>query len=304
MAMPRARAAAGALLLLLALAGCEAGTRLRLLHDGIGRSAVLDLPPPAAGPRPLLIVLHGALLDGGEARAELRLGRRAAQAGMGLAFPDAAAPLWNDLSLARAVPAMGGAADDIGFLDALVARLVAEGRADPRAIHLAGISNGGMMALRYACTRADRLASLMLVMATMAREDAAACRPARPLPVLMLAGTADPVTRWDGQVAMAGLVPLQQRMSVPESFDFWRAANGCAGPVASRPLPRRGGAYAPGVVLHEAGGCVPTLLYEVRGGGHRLPGDDWPLLAWLGPATFDLDPAALLLGFARSATPP
>ena len=54
-------------------------------------------------------------------------------------------------------------------------------------------------------------------------------------------------------------------------------------------------------MVHAAGGCaggVNTLLYEVRGGGHRLSaGDDWTLLRLLGRASPDIDPGALLLEF-------
>ncbi|WP_270939193.1 hypothetical protein, partial [Falsiroseomonas oryzae] len=68
-------------------------------------------------------------------------------------------------------------------------------------------------------------------------------------------------------------------------------------------LPRRGRAAAPGVLVHRATGCrdgAATLLYEVRGGGHRLPGHDgWPLMALLGPTTLDADASELMLGFAR-----
>ena len=45
--------------------------------------------------------------------------------------------------------------------------------------------------------------------------------PARPLPVLMVAGTADPVVRWTGEVELlGGFATLQRRMSVPASFGF------------------------------------------------------------------------------------
>ena len=57
----------------------------------------------------------------------------------------------------------------------------------------------------------------------------------------------------------------------------------------------------PDVLAHAATGCageVRTLLYEVRGGGHRLlAGDDWTLLRLLGRASSDIDPGALLLEF-------
>jgi poly(3-hydroxybutyrate) depolymerase len=110
------------------------------------------------------------------------------------------------------------------------------------------------------------------------------------------------VVRWTGEVELAGTATMQRRMSVPASFGFWRAANGCSGLAPARPLPRRGRGTQPDVLVHAASGCaggVATLLYEVRGGGHRLTtGDDWTLLRLLGRASPDIDPGALLLEFA------
>ncbi len=319
-----ARAIAAALAALLLPACADGGTRLSVVsRDGIERQATVDRPAGAAGPRPLLVFLHAGLLSGASTRGELEMAAMAREAGVALAFPDAEGLFWNDGSLSRALsPVFSPVGDDLGFLDALIAALVADGTADPAAVHIAGVSNGGMMALRYACARADRLASVAVFLATMPLEAEQECRPARPLPVLMVAGTADPVVRWTGEVSLLGGVgTLQRRMSVPETFGFWRRANRCAGGLApARPLSRRDGrgGSRPDVLAHAALGCaggVSTALYEVRGGGHRLTaGDDWTLLRLLGRASPDLDPGALLLefvldpgrvpGLARAGPPP
>jgi polyhydroxybutyrate depolymerase len=307
-AAARAAAALAGLATLLPLPACDGGgARLSVVSRGVERRATVDRPAarPAGAPRPLLVVLHAGLLSGASTRDELEeLPAMARRAGVALAFPDAESLFWNDGSFSRALPrALSPAGDDLAFLDALIAALVAEGTADPAAVHLAGVSNGGMMALRYACARAERLASVAVFLATMPPEAERDCRPARPLPFLLVAGTADPVVRWTGEVALpGGLATLQRRMSVPDTFDFWRRANRCAGGAApARPLPRRGRGSEPDALVHAAVGCaggVRTLLYEVRGGGHRLSaGDDWTLLRLLGRATPDIDPGALLLEF-------
>ena len=296
--------AMAALAALLLLPACDGGARVSVVSHGIERRATVDRPATSAGPRPLLVVLHAGLLSGAQTRSELEgLPAMAREAGVALAFPDAQSLFWNDGSLSRALPAaLSPAGDDLGFLDALIAALVADGTADPAAVHMAGVSNGGMMALRYACARADRIASVAVFLATMPPEAEKECRPARPLPVLMVAGTADPLVRWTGEVELAGTATMQRRMSVPASFGFWRRANGCSGLAPARPLPRRGRGSQPDVLVHAASGCaggVATLLYEVRGGGHRLTtGDDWTLLRLLGRASPDIDPGALLLEFA------
>ena len=289
------------LALALLLPACDTGARLSVVSGGVERSATIDRPASRGGPRPLLVVLHPATLSGEATRSELAMAERAGRAGVVVVFPDAEGPFWNDGSLSLALPRMFSGEHDLGFLDALIAALVANGTADPAAVHIAGISNGGMMAMHYACQRAGRIASVAVFMATMPLESERECHPARPLNVLMVAGTEDPVVRWTGEVTLGGLATLQQRMSVPESFAFWRRANGCAGLAPARALPRRGALSEPQMHLHAATGCaggVSTLLYEVRGGGHILPGSDaWPSFWLLGRATPDIEAADLLLAF-------
>jgi polyhydroxybutyrate depolymerase len=281
------------LLLTLLLAGCG-GERLRMGYRG----AVMDRA--ATAPAPTIVVLHGAWLSGQEMREMLRLSAPAGAAGFTVVYPDAGGVLWNDGATAAPMPGLLSAADDVGFLDALLDRLIAERIADPARIHLAGLSSGGMMAARYACLRAGRLASLVIFAATQAAQP---CAPARPLPVLIAAGTDDPVVRWDGGVMFGQFFEMERRMPVPEGFAAWRAANGCTGLAAPVALPRRGGMEEPDVLVHRATGCrgdVATLLYEIRGGGHRLPGrDDWPLLRLFGRATPDIEAGEIILDFAR-----
>jgi polyhydroxybutyrate depolymerase len=284
------------ILLLLLLAGCGG----EWIEMPAGRSAVLDRAP-APGPAPIIVVLHGAALSGSTTRDMLDLPAMAREAGYAVVFPNAAGPFWNDEALRARLPGLLSATDDIGFLDALLDRLIADGIADPARIHLAGISNGAMMALRYACARTGRIASLVLFKATL--PFAPPCAPSRPLPVLLAAGTDDPMVGWDGTVGFAPMIEVERRNSVPETFAFWRAANRCAGVAAPEELPRGAGTEAPFVVLHRATGCAPgatTLLYEMRGVGHRLPGQgDWLLMRLFGPTTMDVEASALMLAFAR-----
>jgi polyhydroxybutyrate depolymerase len=279
--------------------GEEAGERITIRCDGAERGVLLNRAEGVAGPAPLIILLHGAALSGSLTHRNLRLPALARRAGLALAFPDAEGLLWAEGSLDRAAPGLHAGHDDIAFLDALIGQLVADGIADAQAIHLAGISNGGMMAMRYAAERGERLASVMAFLATLPREAETAREPDQPVPFLMLAGTADPVVGWDGEVRLAGRL-IQRRRSVPETFAAWRRANRCTGLAASEILPRRGAADAPDVVLHAATGGTETRLYEVRGGGHRMPGGaDLSPLRLLGRATPDVDADALMLGFAQ-----
>ncbi|MFN7903388.1 MAG: alpha/beta hydrolase family esterase, partial [bacterium] len=153
---------------------------------------IIDRPATAPGPLPTIIVLHGAGLSGALTRNMMALPKLAKEAGFVVAFPDAVGLVWNEASLARELPSAFYGPDDVALLDGLIDHLVKGGIADPAAIHLVGISNGGMMAAHYACQRAERLASLMLFKATMPPASDPPCTPARPLPVMLVAGTEDP----------------------------------------------------------------------------------------------------------------
>lgn len=291
------------LLLVLALLlpwPASAAETITLWHRSIERAAVVDRPVRADGPAPLLLVLHGAMLNGATMRGLTDLPERARAAGFALAFPDAYGPIWNDEALARGFPAVFSGADDFGFLDALLARLVAMGVADPARIHLVGISNGGMMGFAYACRRAEKIASLVAFKATMAADAPATCRPARPLPVLMANATQDPIVRWDGRVVLAGLVDLHPRLPVEDGFRLWLDRNHCAGEAPRAMLPQLGSLDAPRIQL-RAGACpadAPVLLYAIVGGGHRLPGGESSLLfRALGRASPDADAVRMVLDF-------
>ena len=294
----------GLVLLLLLLSrptAALAGEVVELWHDGIARGAILDRPPRAVVPAPLLIVLHGAMLDGAAMRGLTDLPAAAIAAGAAIVFPDSYGPVWRDGALSAALPGAASAPDDVGFIDALADRLVSMRVADPARIHLVGISNGGMMAFAYACRRAERLASLVVFKATMAADALASCRPGRPLPVLMAAGTADRIVRWDGQLVLLGLIALPRRLSVMDGFFLWLSLNRCHGVQGPVTLPRRGAENAPHVERRTGIGCAggaDTVLDAIVGGGHRLPGgENSVLFRLLGRATPDEDATRMVLDF-------
>jgi polyhydroxybutyrate depolymerase len=278
------------------------GETITLMHDGLERTAILDRPRGVVAPAPLFFVLHGAMLTGATMRGLTDLPEAATAAGAAIVFPDANGPVWQDGAISAYLPSVLSAPDDVGFIDALADHLVGRGIADPARIHLVGISNGGMMAFTYACRRAERLASLIVFKATMAADAPETCRPSRPLPILMAAGTADPIVRWDGRVTVLGMFPLPPRLAVFDGLRLWLALNGCHGALAPVTLPRRGPDDAPHIERYDGYGCAAgaeTVLYAIVGGGHRLPGGEGGLLfRALGRATPDADAARMVLDFS------
>ena len=186
-------------------------------YDGEVRDVVLHVPDGLLAPAPLVLVLH-ARSQGPEAiRAYSRFERLADRQGFVVAFPDGAAGSWN--AGACCFPASEDGVDDVAYLDEVL-RLVRERVAiDPARVSISGGSNGGMMALRYACERPAVVASVAVVSAPFV----ATCSPARPVPVLVLHG------EQDGVVPLRGGRNAQLRTDFPDvarSLEPFRAAGG------------------------------------------------------------------------------
>src|SRR5262249_36547368 len=97
------------------------------------------------------------------------------------------------------------------------------------------------------------------------RED---CRPARAMPIMVLAGTADTTQSFGGGQGLVGRL-----LSVPDTMEYWRTLHGCTGRDV-RELPHRDPADATRIAVIDWTGCHDggrVRLYRVDGGGHQLP---------------------------------
>jgi polyhydroxybutyrate depolymerase len=120
----------------------------------------------------------------------------------------------------------------------LIEEIVAKDGADPAQVFMTSPSNGGMMSLRLASDRADLFAGIAPTIAAMPVAMHEACKPARPRPVIMIAGTADPLMTYDGSAAGRLLQrPRDPMSSIPETFAFWARINGCGLPAREESLP-------------------------------------------------------------------
>lgn len=291
--------------LLLALTLCAAAATLE--HGGLTRTYELVAPPGAAGPRPAVFALHGG---GGTARqlrehVGARLEPRAAEAGFLVVYPDGVEKGWND-GRGDNVPAANRNVDDLGFLAALADRLVAEGKADPRRLHLVGISNGGFMSHALACAQAGRWASAAVLVASLGEAVAASCRPARAVPMLMVNGTEDRLVPWDGREVRFLGRRRGRKLTVPETVRKWAELDGCRGePLRSDlPDPVDDGVRWSLEARRDCRDGAEVLLYKMAGGGHTWPNGKPYLPRLVGRTSRDVDFEALALGFfGRHALP-
>ncbi|MGY8706979.1 PHB depolymerase family esterase [Bradyrhizobium sp. 18BD] len=273
--------------------------------NGVKRSYTAQLP--AKKPVPLVVVLHGKTQRGADMVARTAWPQVAKREGFAVVFPDGLNHAWAD-ARTKAGPALRGpleGTDDIGFIAKLVEKLVANGTADPHRVYVAGISNGGAMAMTLVCARADLFAASASVIMNLTDEAAVTCHPSRPLPILLMNGTADPLVPYEGGRG-SSYFAADGFWSTEETLAFWRKLNGCDiddGSVTE--LPDKAPADQ-STVTRISSRCPKgrdVLLYRINHGGHRMPGfapdARFPRVATglLGPQNGDIDGAETIWSF-------
>jgi len=182
----------------------------------------------------------------------------------------------------------------IGFIRELVHRLVSDGVADQRRIYLAGISNGGMMSFTLVCKAGELFAGVGTVIANMP-EGIGSCAP-RPMPVVMINGTADPMVPYDGGgVGLGG--GRGDVWSAERTAKFFAARDGCDRPTTEA-LANRDQVDGTAVTRIDWRSCRPgttVTLYRVEGGGHALPGRRSLFPRILGASNQDIVSAEVIL---------
>jgi polyhydroxybutyrate depolymerase len=272
-----------------------------LRHAGADRRYLLFRPPAGPEPPAVAVFLHGTGGTADWAADEVRLPAFAAARGFALAVPEGLPPdsarpigflsnppLWNDGSPG----VIASAADDVGFLSAVVADALARAGSDPRRVYLSGFSKGAAMAFRFAAARADLLAAV----APVAGYCPPVPMPSRPVPTLYVIGDADPLLPLaGGEARLPWATEPVRRPPVRTTLERWAAAIGCD------PVPR---------VESDAGGVRVEVFpspvgtefraVTVAGLGHHWPGGRGRLNPRIGGRPSDrLDANALVWDFFR-----
>ena len=260
-------------------------------HDGARTAIIL---PAGHGPKRTVIVLHGAMMTAEMTAHDTGFDEAAAKHGFTAIFPRGLNRRWHD----ERVGGWNGP-DDVAFLKALIARLVAEHIALPNQIYIAGISSGGEMSFTMACLAGDLIRGLGAIVATMP-EGLKPCTPPA-MPVVMFDGTADPLVPYTGG-KVSWLAGGGELWSVEQTAEYFARRNGC-GPSSTRDLPsltRSAETSVTEIGWRECASKEPVLLYRVNGGGHQIPGKSAGLTFLLGRGNRDISAAETIISaFAR-----
>lgn len=220
----------------------------------------------------------------------IEAGRLAAEHGAWVILPEADHEWQED-------PGKTGGTDDVGFLAQVIANATTLRPIDPKRVYLSGMSNGGFMAERMACERADLIAGTAIVAATLRKSLSTACTPSRVVPMTIMLGSRDSRINFEANLNL-GLLTGQK------AFSRYVELNGCdPAQTLSSQIPDT---ESDGTVttLQEAGGCAPggaVRYYAIDGGGHTWPQGNYTNgISLLGKAAKDFNATDEIWNFFSS----
>jgi polyhydroxybutyrate depolymerase len=233
---------------------------------GMDRTYMLHVPP--GDPVGLVLNLHGGGGTGIGQQGLTDFDAVADAHNLLVVYPDGYDKSWADGR--GASPADRHHVDDVGFLVGLAGKLQNDYRIATGHVFVAGMSNGGFMANRLACDRADIFAAIAPVAGTLGV--GVACNPSRPVSVWEAHGTADPMVHFNGG-DVRGRGGLSRSISATSMVNKWRTVDGCQGDPSVEALPNVGDGTA--VHRFDSPACAAStevVFYQIDNGGHTWPG--------------------------------
>ena len=228
-------------------------------------------------PTPLVIVLHGG---GGTGQGMVKLtdfNAVADRENFIIAYPDGFEKHWNDGRGLQRYRTQIENIDDVGYISALIDHLSDELNIDAKRIYVTGISNGGMMSHRLGCELSQKIAAISPVASNIPVNKASVWSPSRPMPVLIINGTDDPLVPWEGGDIHFGKTKLGEVLSIADTVKFWVGKDQCpSSPVVTQLSdkdPADGTTVRKEVYGGREGGAE-VVLYAIEGGGHTWPGGE------------------------------
>lgn len=174
---------------------------------------------------------------------------------------------WNDCrSDADGNPEL----DDVKFISQLLSKVKKHYNHNDKKVYVAGVSNGGQLAMRLAMEIPEKITAFASIVASMPVHSN--CKESDiPVSALFMNGTADPILPYEGgqMASHRGLVK-----SMEESIDYWLKRNG----ISTKPdkidianINKRDKSNA--IKLHYKNGISNTevILYKIINGGHTEP---------------------------------
>ena len=228
--------------------------------DGIKRSFVSYIPEHAgASQMPLVISLHGGFATP-LGQFHLADFRPLADRDKFIVICPASKHIFHDGRDNKGI-------DDVKFIDQIITYAIDVYHADPQRVYVTGISNGGFLTSRLACELSNKIAAIAVVAASMDIGEGYA--PLKPMPVIYMHGSADPVFKTAGGKKFGRELYSQQNM-----LKLWAGLDKCNPKPTVSTIPDKandGTSIVKEEYINPNTG-FKVIGYTIIGGGHTWPG--------------------------------
>lgn len=247
-----------------------------LSFEGVDREVLFYVPYPLPDEGvPVVFMLHGG---GGtaeramETTTERRWNELAFKEKFIVVYPTGWNRHWNDC---RAdIENHMTDRDDVEFMLYLLEWLGGNYPIDTSQIFAAGHSNGGMMAMRLGLEAPEVFAAVFSNNGPLAAESECST-PEISVPVMFLAGTADPLIPYEGGYVGLGGEQLGAILSAEDTVSTWLTINDIVSSPVVKDLPDKSPEDGSTVTrLIYKGEAASVWFYRVNGGGHAWPGEE------------------------------
>ena len=167
-------------------------------------------------------------------------------------------------------------------------------------VYAAGISNGGFFAQKLAVKIPEQIRGIATVAATMPVTLSTLQSLKKPIPVMLIHGTDDPLVPYEGGDVRAGAKgPI---LSARDSVVKWAQLNNCSSEPEITHLPNRID-DSTHIHVERYGSCnenAEVILFVVEGGGHTWPGG-WQYFPEriIGKTTANMDASEEIIAFFK-----
>ncbi len=176
--------------------------------DGLQREYTIHLPPAynRLQKLPLIFALHGGGSTAKSAVNFYGLEPLADENNFIVVYPNAIKKAWQIPGMATRVKNADTSVNDTRFISVLLDTLIVQYKVDDKKVFCTGISRGAMFSYYLAVALNSRIAAIAVVCGGISKAMLSNYSFQKPVPVLMINGTADPLVNYKG-----GFVKFNQR---------------------------------------------------------------------------------------------
>jgi polyhydroxybutyrate depolymerase len=243
--------------------------RGEIVVDNVTRTFVVYIPEAGNAEKklPVVISLHGRFGTGEQMMHFADFRPLADKENFIIVCPDGIDKSWN---AGLNTPANRKGINDVKFIGQLVTYVLDTYQADSRRVYVTGMSNGGFLASRLACELSGRIAAIAAVGASMDKYQD--YHPTKPIPVMYIQGTKDPLVPFDGVMKRMG--GRSVIYSHAEMLKLWVDADACDETPVTTNLPDNAGDGS--CIIREEYANPKTGIkvvgYTIINAGHTWPG--------------------------------